>query len=347
MTLPRFDHFAFLCASFLMGTTLTAGCDFAPVLDIDLPDYQPGTVINAVLVADSVAVVRLSVSVDPYASDVESRPLNQAETNPDAVVTLMRDGQPMERLRVRPKECFGLNRETGDVFAYECGPFVSASALEAGGRYTIRVEQPGLPVAEGTVTLPQRPVLTVTEEAPLDNGRRRFQVRVTDPAGRGERYGVSLVRGPFREQGQTCEVGASPPVCRDTTYVIRQPTYFSSSDPVILAGARNLDLDDAIYRFASVDDQSFDGRTWSFTMTASGSGDFYDQYASRDVFTIQIAGLSGDVYDAYQISAFGGQDEDNPFTEPVNLPTNVSGGYGLVAGLALAEVTFPARETQP
>ena len=321
-----------------------AGCDFTPALDIDLPDHEPGTVINALLAADSVAVVRVGVSTDPYVFDPSSYHEGFV-TNPDAVVTLLRDGQPVERLRIRSRRCDRYDRETGQPVPFECGPFVGAVPLQAGGRYTVRAEQPGLPVAEGTVTLPLRPALAVTEAAAASDGDRRFRVRVADPAGRGNRYGVALILGPIRQTGQVCE-RTEPFTCSDTTYVFRQPIFFSSSDPAIVAAAREFDLDDTFFRFVSVTDDSFDGQTWAFSMTSTdqygyGFGDEGEEGGAP--LTVQIAALSGDVFDAYQIATFGGQGEENPFVEPINLPSNVTGGYGLVGGLAIAEVTFQPR----
>ncbi len=322
-----------------------AGCDFTPTLDIDLPDHQERTVINALLAADSVAVVRTGVSVDPYVFDPRSYYGGYTETNADAVVTLLRDGQFVERLRVRSAQCDRYDYRTGEQSFYECGPFAGAVPLKAGGQYTIRVEQSGLPAAEGTVTLPQRPALAVEEGEETEDGRRRFSVRVADPSGRGDRYGVALIQGPSLQTYPECDYSAAPVTCEDKTVFRRQPTYFSSSDPVILASAREIDLDDNNFRFVTVDDQSFDGRTWAFSMTAGYSGYYgYDGGTEDDVLTVQVAALAQDVYDAYQIATFGGQGEENPFAEPINLPSNVTGGYGLVGGLTLAEVTMAAAK---
>ena len=320
-----------------------AGCDFTPTLDIDLPEHQRRTVVNALLAADSVAVVRIGVSTDPYTFDPRSYYGGDAETNAQAAVTLLRDGREVERLRVRSVQCDRYDGRTGEVSFYECGPFVGAVPLEAGGRYTVRVEQEGLPAAEGTVTLPGRPALAVEEEEATEEGRRRFRVRVADPAGRGDRYGVALIQGPYRETYTECDYRTNPPTCVEKTAMRRRPSFFSSSDPVILAAARDLDVDNSFLRFVSVDDQSFDGRTWAFTITAGYGGYYgYDDGSGseNDVLTVQVAALAQDVYDAYQIATFGGQGEDNPFAEPINLPSNVTGGYGLVGGLTLAEVTM-------
>ena len=322
-----------------------AGCDFEPALDIDLPEHTPATVINAVLAADSVAVVRLDVSTDPYVLG-DGRPGRAVE---GATVTLLRDGRPVEPLALQSRRCGTADGRPDGPGGTECGPFVGTVPVEAGGRYTVRAEVPGLPTAEGTVTIPRRPVVTAEEVGATGQGRRQLRVRVQDPAGRGDRYGLSLLQGGRRQTFPICDRQTEPPTCRDTTVVEpRRPVAFSSADPVLLAAERSLDLGDNTFGFVTVTDASFDGRTWAFTMTEVpsfyyGRGRPSDGYA----LTVQVAALSGDVYDAHQILTFGGQDTENPFIEPVNLPSNVTGGYGLVGGIALAEVTFAAPAETP
>ena len=337
--------------AFLLPLVALAACDFTPTLDIDLPEHERATVINAVLAVDSVATVRLGVSSDPYTSQPQYTYYGAPQTDPNAVVTLLRDGQPVERLRVRPLQCESYDYRTGQNRVYECGPFVGTVPLEEGATYTVRAEVPGLPTAEGTVTMPRRPSVSVDEIERGENERRRFRVRVTDPPGQGNRYGVALLAGPYRYASQTCDYATNPPTCRDTTVVQpRQLVGFSSADPTLLAASRDLDLENNTFRFVTVDDNAFDGQTWTFTMTES-YGFYYGYERARGGegprVTVQIAGLSGDVYDAYQIATFGGQGEDNPFVEPINLPSNVTGGYGLVGGIALAEVSFEAPPSSP
>lgn len=332
-------------AVLLAASATLAACDFTPTLDIDLPEHQPATVINAVLAVDSVAVVRLGVSTDPYVLNT-SRYAEGGNVE-GAAVTLLRDGRVVEQLAVRSRTCEDYDYQTGGTITYECGPYTGTVPVEAGGTYTVRAEVPGLPTAEGTVTMPLRPAIAVEEITDAADDRRQFRVRVQDPAGQGDRYGISLLSGERRQTYPICDDDTDPQTCRDVTYVQpREPFYFSSSDPVLLAAARDLDLGDSYFRFLSVTDASFDGRTWTFTV----SGYFYSYYGGEDqqdeVVTVQIAALSGDVYDAYQISTFGGQDIENPFIEPVNLPTNVTGGHGLVGGVALAEVTFERESTR-
>ena len=86
----------------LIACVAVAGCDFTPALDIDTPPHEARAVLRGLLVADSLAVVRVSRSADPFTG----APSRQVPTATDATVTLVRAGAP-ERLVLRPDTCFG------------------------------------------------------------------------------------------------------------------------------------------------------------------------------------------------------------------------------------------------
>ncbi len=327
----------------LLALLAVAGCDFTPTLDVETPPYEAGLVLRSVLVADSVATVRLGESWDPY----EGRDLRNyqygtsQEATRDAVVSLYRDGQFIETLALRPDSCeaYGVppDPETGQAPFFPCGPYAGTVPIEAGATYTIRAEAPDLPPAEATVTVPRRPTLAVVEEPTAPGRDRRLRVTIGDPGGRGDLYGLSLLRATVSVRSTTCVNG----VCTDSSYVARRDaralTSFDTADPVILAAAR--EVAGSGVSTATFPDETFDGRDKTFVITPSSS---YVREDTDGELVVQLAALSGDVYDTYQIVSFGGGG-DNPFAEPINLPSNVEGGYGLVGALALAEVTIPPR----
>ena len=310
-----------------------AGCDFTPALDIETPEYVPGIAIRSILVADSVALVRLSDSWDPYEGR-DYRDFIAAQSAP-AVVTLLRDGQPVEVLTRRGDVCEDYASPPSPIGppTYPCGPYVGTVPVEAGGTYTLRVEPEALPVATATVTVPKRPQVVATEETGAADGPRRFRVRLTDRAGQGDLYGLSLLRMiTYLETVECDETG-----CVETTRTSRGLTSFDTSDPVLLSAAAEID---GSITFVSFTDETFDGQEKAFTISADS------RYGHEDLDrrqTLQVAALSGDIYDTYRIEYFSGGD-DNPFAEPINLPSNVVGGYGLVGAVTLAEVTFEPRE---
>ena len=343
--MPRLRLAALVLASAL--PVALAACDFTPALDIDVPEHEARAVIRAVLAADSVAVVRVGMSEDPYGA---RRTYNRFDATPAARVTLLREGGVVEVLAVRSLRCEDFSREGTPT--YECGPYAGTVPVEAGATYTVRVEMDGLPTAEGTVTVPPRP--TVTAEEVTAEGEptglpepRRFRVRIADAPGRGDRYGFGVVRSfeSYTTVSATCDKAG---VCRDSVTVGTAPyrvaLSFRTNDPVLLAATRQVPGD--AVELATFTDQTFDGAAFSFEVEIDDFyyGDYDDGAFAVDYgpLTVQVAAFSTEVYDAYQISAFSLGD-DNPFAEPANLPSNVEGGYGLVGAVALAEVVFPER----
>ncbi len=325
----------------LLLAAVVAGCDFTPTLDIETPTYQDGLVLRSILVADSVATVQVAESWDPYAGRPTSS--TERETKVEAVVTLWRDGVLIDRLTARRDSCVDLEQPPvspgGTVLFVPCGPYAGTVPVEAGGTYTVRAEAQGRPTVEGTVTVPRRPAVDIVEETTEADPDRRFRIRLGDPPGPGDRYGLTLYYFATVGRGTICEND----VCRDTTFAISNPGFFpmtyDTSDPVLLAAAN--EIAGSGIAFASFTDETFDGREKTFTITHS---DRYRLDESADgAFRIQLAALSDDLYDAYRISYFSGGG-DNPFAEPINLPSNVTGGYGLVGAVTLAEATFGPRE---
>jgi len=324
-----------------------AGCDFTPALDIETPPFEPAVVMRAVLLAGRPATVRLSVSGDPYAAPVADVDRIPSATPAGAVVTLLRDGRPVETLTARPQTCHvsirsTCNAQTGRVDTeatgpYECGAFGGAVAIEPGATYTVRAEVPGLPVAEATVTVPLVPELVAAEEAG-DAETRRFRVRVRDLPGAGTRFGLTLFREFGAYTASVCRVGGP----RDTLFTTggapsRYQTRFATGDPLLLADARE---PAASLPFATFSDATFEGGEAALSIQTDAVGT--SNVVPTGGFHVQVAALSPTLYEAYQASSvtFG---EENPFAEPSDLPGNVVGGYGLVGAVSFAEAPLPAR----
>ena len=311
-----------------LAAVLVAGCDFTPALDIDVPQHEARAVISAVLAADSVAVVRVGVSRDPYGT---RGGYGERSETPTARVTLVREGGAAEVLVLRPCSYEGGFEEPA------CGAYVGVTPVEAGATYTVRAEVEGVPTAEGTVTVPPRPAATV-EETTVGGGTRTFRVRLEDAAG-PSRYGIALLSRRIGSRYRMCEGS----VCRDSSSFFVTDSWnrfsFETSNPALIAAAREAPGDGI--EFAAFTDETFDGRAFTFTMEADPQRRYVPEVADGPL-KVQLAALSASVYDAYQVARFSFGDE-NPFAEPANLPSNVEGGYGVVGAVTLVEVTFSER----
>lgn len=318
---------------------LVSGCDFQPTLDIETPEYHPALALTAILFADSTARIRVTESRDPYAPRPGSRRTKYAVLT-TATVTLARDGGPSETLAFRSRPCSpGLVGYDGADVG-ECGDYTSAAPLQGGATYTVRAEAPGAPPATATVTIPARVSMTATRErgtpsSGLDTDR--LTIRFRDMPGRGQFYALDALLGNEVTRGRVCT--RTPPVtCRDTTYTspyVRQ-TSFSTQDPVLIVGLRGVPGNTNVVTFT---DELFDGQERPFTIEALVYGGGGDEVrpAKR---TVRLTSITEALYDAYQ-QAYYSLGEENPFQEPSDLPSNVTGGYGLVGAAAVTEVVFP------
>ncbi len=322
-----------------------AGCDVGASVDLDTPAYEPGVAVRATLAAGAAPTVRLSLSRDPYgpmpAGDLPSA------TPAGASVTLWRDGRLVETLTARPQTCYTrresrCNPETGqpeliaEEGAYPCGAFGGTLPVEAGGTYTVRAEVPSYAPVEATVAVPVAASVTAIETAGPDAETRRLRVDVADPPDAGTRYGLVVFRAFDRIDTQICAVGGP----RDTTlvlgYTARSGTRFTSADPVLTAdGAAPPDG----FRLATFTDATFAGGRATLTVDVPRTST-QTTLGFNGGLVVQVAVLSEALYDAYQTTGtlpLG----DNPFAEPANLPSNVTGGYGRLGAVALAEAAVP------
>ena len=173
-------------------STALAACDFEKVVELDAPPYTPRLVVGAFPAADSVFTVQVGRSVSAF----EPGSFYGDELLvPDADVEVYgEDGALLERLRYVPYEL-----DSGR------GYYRSARGLtaEAGRRYTLRVEAPGLPPAEATTRVPEAIPFSVrfdgmTTTDPIYSAQRaRLAVVFTDPPG-DQTYALS-VTGTYRD----------------------------------------------------------------------------------------------------------------------------------------------------
>ena len=324
-----------LAACLVAAAVPWGGCDFSPSLDIETPEPVEAAVLRSVLTAGEPVLMRVSVSRDPYQA-VEAR-FVERPTRIDARVTLLRDGAVVETLQPQPQTCYRrqastCNPETGRVETtreepFECGAHRGTVPVEAGATYALRVEVPGLETAQATVAVPSYPAATG------QRGAAGLGLDLSDPPGLGNRYGLTLRREFDRYPASVCARGGR----RDTTIVLGAAfpyeSAFATRDPILLTTTREAG---ASVRFATFPDDAFDGRTHAFALDpdpgAVAPGD-------TGALRLQVSALSAVLYEAYVQSQSVAA--ENPFAEPVDLPTNVTGGYGLVGAVAVTEIRLP------
>ena len=316
-----------------------AACDFTPTLDVPLPEHTPALTINGVLAADSTVEVRVTESADPYGTYSQDGVFAVPE---DAVVDLYRDGVRLGALALRSEACVNYSESIppppADPPTYECGSFVSDVVVEPGATYTVRASAPGFPDAEATVTVPGRVAVSVEASEPRTHGPRTdrdLTVTFRDPPGPGDRYALMVVSGPYSYEGYYCDNR----VCRDSTVTVyrdRDPLGYTTTDPVLLAGARTVPSTGT--DFITFTDEEFDGTERAFVVRSQTFN--YSDGTGLEPAAVWVAAIDDRTFGAYQVVWFGGG-EDNPFAEPADPPSNVVGGYGLLGAVTINEARLP------
>ncbi|WP_420455299.1 DUF4249 domain-containing protein [Rubrivirga sp.] len=337
-----------LLAAVLAGTL--GACDFTPTLDVPLPDFEPALTLNGVLAADSTVEVRITAAADPYGRYPDD---GLFEIPQGTVAELFRDGASLGPLRLASAECPDYSKPVDPVagpVTVECGAFISDVVVEPGATYTLRASAPGYPAAEATVTVPGRVPVTLDVGPPVEaevpgwiRVDRDVAVSFRDPAGLGDRYALMAVSGPwtYTDTYQTCDRGGVS--CSDTTVHYRVPhtrfTY-TTSDPVLLAGARTIPTNGI--SFATFTDEVFDGEARSLKVRVH---DLIhpDRREEPEFEAVWLVAVDAETFGAYQIAWFGypAGEDFNPFQEPIDLPSNVVGGYGLLGAVTVNAAPVP------
>ena len=297
-----YDPFVvFLAAAVLF---ITAGCE--TTVDVELPDHEPRLVINELFVADS--AWRVSVTRSQGIQEADRRAAPPVE---NATVVIRANDRVVDTLTYTDEEIYrSLDAD--------------ASQPQVGTPYTLRVSAPGFETAEATGQAP-RPVpfriaLREGEHSDVD-------VTITDPAGRDNYYALFVyekIVGPER--------------------TVRQALLFTSASPLLKDDVQ-IDFGDggrARYERALFTDETFQGETRRVTLRIRDLETPSQLPPEVERFVIVVlASLSEASYEYQRTADLADDTEDNPFSEPVQVFSNVNGGLGIFAGATWVERTLP------
>ena len=322
---------------------LVAGCDFTPVLDIATPAFEPALVLSGVLAADSTVEVSITAAIDPYGTNPIDRGTDDVSGGvPDGLTAeILRDGVSLGALRRVSRPCSSDPYSNARPDPPLCETMVSDVVTEAGGHYTVRAQAPGFPQAQATVAVPERVAVSLTRGASQTTGPRTdtdLTVAFQDPPAPGQRYALMVVSGAFSFESRVVGLCLNDDCTqrRDTTFTYtydRRPLGYTTTDPILLAGART--IPSTGINFVTFPDDSFNGQHHAFQVRARQ----FQHPGQRDPAPIAgawVVSIDDRTFGAYQIDWFSLGDE-NPLQEPVSLPSNVEGGYGLLGAVAIAE----------
>jgi hypothetical protein len=285
----------------MLVLTLTS-CEM--IIDIPLPDHEPQLVLLGHLSPDIDWEVHVSTTVG--LNSVPARPVGHQNAtveiwSTEGLVTVLEHaGDGVYRaVDVRP---------------------------EIGVGYTVRAKATGLPTASAAISFPRKVPFEVASQI-LPGGSQhpggpssRLQIAITfrDPPGERNFYRLEVDAVMETPAGE----------------VMMYPTWFRLDDQSLADDFWNDDpfgQGQQRVRTAYFRDTRFEGADVEITFSIDLHGRPGDQPAD---FLIRLGTLSADYYTYRQTVELQRRTHDNPFAEPVQIHTNVTGGRGLVAGFS-------------
>jgi hypothetical protein len=290
--------------AFVIGFSLLLlmGCE--KIIDVDIPESERKIVVNSILSEDQTASVYLSRSLTVLEPD-EFVYINGADV-------CLFNGELM------------IGKFTADTAGQY---YLQGFKPQPGLTYRLTVDYPGLNPVEAVTTVPDFvPIVSWDTIAIVSEwGTRDYQLKVVfdDPSGIANYYGLSVYI-TFKE----------------IDYMTMEPTGRMITRLVYLYSGSDLFLQDESHNYGGkiyFDDLLFDGQTKT---TEVGLYD-YAIYESDTVWIdLHLEQLAPAFY-KYVVSNEGYQEaHNNPFAEPVQVYTNISGGLGIFSSYSFASRSF-------
>ena len=208
-------------------------------------------------------------------------------------------------------------------------PYYSASArllpILVGHTYTLSVVTTNGQRVTSTCTIPQpvKPVAITFDSLTQTQNKRYFvRVRWQDPAGQENYYQVA---GLFR-------------------YIVTCPTCVSNSSYTEREAVSNLSFDDdnrGLFSDAGIDGNAMiSGRAFLSGSTSSGKQTSFSSQYKTATATVNLLSVDQPYYQYWSAVLRQRRVRNNPFAEPVLIPSNIVGGLGCFMGYSNSTLTL-------
>lgn len=195
--------------------------------------------------------------------------------------------------------------------------------------YTVRVSAPELGTVEATDQAPALPPARVSllsiENAENAHYDRILRLTIDDPEETNNYYHLTLHRKEYYGNGEVFEYNYSTFLTRTRAIVNEMGVTTEQQNKYRGSEAR---FTDAL----------FDGRTYDLDLQVSSrippinDEEPLEEQKTHEEYILILRILSEHSYEYRRTERLSGQTIVNPFAEPVNVHSNVEGGYGLVGG---------------
>lgn len=279
---------------------------------ISLPDTGRKIVLNGLINSDS--LIRVSVSKSIYISDREGIVGKDLD---NAKVYIYQDGLIIDSLQ----HDFKVNN--WGIF-YPFGNYCSKKVKPLPGKeYRIVAKVPGLPDVSATTILPNPVKIEKVDTAeiwldPSYEDALKCNIKFADPLDEMNYY---LFEVFYKNGDQTTPINTVRFTCKDP--VVEEYLSDGTIERGNLAGV-------------VFSDKVINGKTYSLNLTISRNPKFFGGVKLRRVIYFHLYSISKNYYKYIRTLNLHNAKFGKPLSEPVQVFSNITGGYGIFAGAAVS-----------
>lgn len=283
--------------------------------DIDMPEIESKLVVSSFFAEDEQFRVNISSSLGRNTTD-EYTPVTNASVN------LFENDQWVEELVSGVDSIYKYGDSIGKLFYYS-----KITLPKAGSTYKIQVAAPGFDPVSAESKVPKRTALRVIDTTWVEIDLERF-LRV-----KLEMYNPPEKQWFYIATAQLCAIfsddgSLDPKIIGYTKFHFT----FRVIDPIIGKRERRIKED-----FPVFSNELIPGNSYNFSIEVD------QQDAEREKFVIDLATLSDEAYQ-YLTTITEFKNNDIRYSEPIKIYSNISGGYGIFAGINVACDTITFRQ---
>ncbi len=276
-------------------------------LDIDIKNSERHIVLNGIITPDSLIEVEVSKSKSVLDT-------SRIEILSDATVSLYKDGSFLEKLSFS-----------------DSGYFVSTSTPQINSEYKINVDYKDLTSVYSNVRLSEAPIIDSLsgflkyrtyeyDEISDTTYEAHFNLKFKDPKNTADYYFLSVsLLSPLEELGE-----------EDDYYRV---SYIETRDPALNKENNYFSLSGMSGKVFS--DETFNGNAYPLVFWM-----WHDPNAESAKYVVRLLKVSEDTYNyilSYNLHRIS---EFNPFSQPVQVLSNVKNGMGLLGGYTITTDTI-------
>lgn len=313
----------------LLFSFLAISCgDFEQVIEVELETGDPFIVINTLAVDTA---NQLLVDVQRSKTIYENSEvvyLNEATVSVTDLQT---------------------NQTTLCSFNDNSKKFVAPFVAVPGKKYRIQAAYNDMQTASAEFTMPPKPIITNYEFQETEteyNSTNRISFALKDQSGR-HFYRI------YVESSSVTYIKETAEILYDNKE--RMPVGFYTDDPILRGGYSTGDFFNfggdqyEYYNAAFFSDENFSELSHTFRLYVDSYGYYYKKkiptktpitVVEERTYHVYVQGITESYYQYYNTLLLQRENSGSPFSEPVQVYTNVENGAGIVGGTSIVEYTF-------